>query len=168
MNNYIVIAINFFLLFGIFTILIYTKNSHSKDQSDILALSFLKGFGFAILASFLLWIVDWFSGGIATKVVFFVYPLVILSTIILSLWNPKFLCDIDDNQNTSLYRYWSLSFWIFYSFILLFAIGCYIFISILGRKISNVATEMISRITTSPSFSKLLNSVNVNDILSAF
>jgi len=149
-------AFNFFILTVIFVSTLMSKlHSLSKERGDTRRLyivdAFIKGVSLALIATGVFAVIDFISGGIATLIMFVVYPLTGVSMLILSLINPPFLRDT--TAKTSSYMLWSVSFWPIFIIGMIMSLAFGALISYLGTKMSHLAMSMITNMNIQGAFS---------------
>ena len=159
-------AINFFILSVIFVTLLLSKlrtlyEAGDEARENYIKESLIKGVGLALVAAGVFAVVDFISGGVATLIMFIIYPLAGISMLILSLIAPVFMNDITEEipnlgsgspnagemiSRISSYRLWSVSFWPIFIIGMLISLALGALISYLGVKISRLALDMITNL----------------------
>lgn len=150
-------AINFFILAVIFVSTLIAKNkalfrAGDKAQENYIKNSFLKGLGLALVAAAVFFFVDIFSGGIATIVMFIIYPLAGIATLVLSLIAPSFLIDISETKadvkvtRISGYRLWSVAFWILFVIGMIVALAIGGLLTYIGTRFTRVALDALGKV----------------------
>lgn len=170
-------AINFFILSVIFVSTLLAKlralyRTGDETQENYTRNAFLRGIGFAFIATAIFAVVDFLSGGVATMVMFILYPLVGVSMLVLSLIAPTFLNDITETPGTtpttetisriSAYRLWSVVFWPLFIIAMLVSLAMGALISYVGVKISRLVLDMLAGLAANQNGSmNLTNLINI-------
>lgn len=150
-------AINFMVLTAIFISTLVYKIGYSYEV-------LFQGINLALLATFIYVVVDMISDGFASMMLIGVYPLSILSMMVLSLVNPVCIHDLDDR--TSTYRLWSISFWIWFLIGMVVAVSFKILLIYMSRRISYLTKSILSDIGNSISNNR--SPMNLSSILGSF
>lgn len=147
-------AINFIILSIIFGFLIYFREKAQYESGDISKKSYTshaiwKGLLLGLLAAGIIFITDLMTGGFMTLVMFIVYPAALIGMLLLSIWNPAALNDINilgGKSRTSAFKYFSISFWACFAVGFVVAISLGLFSAYLGYKLSDVILNAMSNL----------------------
>lgn len=175
-------AINFFILSVIFVSTLMAKlralyRAGDQTQENYVRNAFIRGLGFALIATVIFAVVDFLSGGVATVVMFILYPLAGVAMLVLSLIAPSFLNDITEQRDLpegapvdtpretvsriSAYRLWSVVFWPLFIIAMIVSLAMGALISYLGVRISRLALDMLAGLASNQSgalnLGKLIN-----------
>lgn len=153
-------AINFIILAFIFILTLRAKlkalfDAGDASQRDYMRNAFLRGLGYALLASVILFVSDLISGGYATLFMLLIYPLAGIGTLILSIIQPEFLNDITEpdpdvpggtRSRISGFRLWSISFWSIFILGMVAAIAVGLVAARIGNKLSRSFIDLVAGI----------------------
>jgi len=145
--------VNFFILSAIF---ITTLIVRDKDIYK----AFLYGIGLSLIAVSIYAACDYLSGGIATIIMFVVYPLVLIGSLIIYLISPTFL--YDKINGISGYRIWSIIFWPIFILAMFISLILGMAVTYLSKKMSDIILNVISLVANDPT------RLGVNSILKMF
>lgn len=141
-------VINFVILAIIFVLTLWFRNRALYDvgfrDEDYARDAFVTGIALALAASAILLLVDIITGGLGSVMMVGVYALTVVAALILYIASPKALRDTPDD--ISLYRLWSVSFWIIFIVGMVVAISLSLFTSYLSKKFTALVLELVDNI----------------------
>lgn len=156
---------NFLILSFIFILTLFFRNRALFRTGDIRYANYvrdalLQGFGWALVATATIFVIDLITGGFASIAMVGVYILAGVAMLILSLIKPPFLNDINEtvtgpDGNTvvvsrgSAYRYWSVSFWPLFIVGMLTALALGALTVYISNKFSKNVLDLLAMVATS-------------------